>query len=213
LGVDDSVVRSVDADGLGAWVSDTVASIVASPGRARSHDRVIRVALEHETPLPARFGQIVADDATLRAALTGRGSALRAALERVDGAVEMTVRVLIPPDPVVAVERGAPSSSERRGRHYLEEVAARERAERNVLAKVTVVRDRVSAAVGALVRAESFGGAAPGSALATLSHLVPREHIDAYRSALQTLRAEDPALAIMVSGPWAPYSFAEGVHA
>jgi hypothetical protein len=210
VGVDDSPVRAVDANGLGAWVSDTAASIAASPARARSHDRVIRVALEDETPLPARFGQIVADDATLRAALAERRSVLRAALERVEGAVEMTVRLLVSPDEAVA-ERPAPLSSERSGRHYLEQVAARERAERNVLAKAAVVRDRVSGAVGALVRAESFAGAAPGSTLATLSHLVPREHIEAYRSALHALRAEDPALAIMVSGPWAPYSFAEGV--
>jgi hypothetical protein len=145
--------------------------------------------------------------------LAERRSVLRASLERVEGAVEMTVRMLVPPIEAAEVSRGAPLSAGRGGRHYLEQVAARERAERNVLAKSAVVRDRVTAAVGALVRAESFGGAAPGSTLATLSHLVPREHIDAYRSALHALRAEDPALAIMVSGPWAPYSFAEGVRA
>jgi hypothetical protein len=46
-----------------------------------------------------------------------------------------------------------------------------------------------------------------------VSHLVPRENIDAYRNALLALRSEDPALAIMVSGPWAPYSFSEGISA
>jgi hypothetical protein len=66
-------------------------------------------------------------------------------------------------------------------------------------------------AVESLVRAESFSGATAGSSLATLSHLVPRESIDAYRNALLALRREDAALAFMVSGPWAPYSFTEGV--
>jgi hypothetical protein len=75
------------------------------------------------------------------------------------------------------------------------------------------VRDRVSAALRGLVRAESFIAATPGSGMATLSHLVPRENLEAYRSALLVLRDEAPALAIMVSGPWAPYSFTEGVGA
>jgi hypothetical protein len=121
---------------------------------------------------------------------------------------------------LVPLRKGVPretAATERRsaksGREYLERVAAVQREERNVLAKAGIVRDRISAAVGSLVRAESFSGAAPGSILATLSHLVPRENIDRYRHALLTLRRDDPALAFMVSGPWAPYSFTEGIGA
>ena len=71
------------------------------------------------------------------------------------------------------------------------------------------MRERVSSAVQGLVRAEAFTGASAGSSMATLSHLVPRENVETYRSALLQLRSNEPTLAIMVSGPWAPYTFTE----
>ena len=135
------------------------------------------------------------------------------ALKRVEGAIEMTVRMLVPGSTDDSASKAVGGARERSGREYLERVAALQRQERNVLAKAELVRDRVSSAVKGLVRAESFSGAVAGSSLATVSHLVPRENIDAYRSALVTLRSDDPALAIMVSGPWAPYSFSEDIGA
>ncbi len=213
LGIDGTPVRGVDLDGLGAWVSEMASmTVVPSPERAKEHDRVVRAALEDETPLPARFGQVVASEDELRAILSERRSILESALDRVAGAVEMTVRMLVPAprraplDTSVAGATGAAS-----GRRYLERVAAVQREERNLLATAGILRDRVASAVGDLVRAQSFAGAVAGSSLATLSHLVPRERIEAYRRALQTLREQDPALTIMVSGPWAPYSFTEGI--
>jgi hypothetical protein len=216
LGIDGSPVRAVDLGGLGAWVSDTAAPrIVATPERARRHDRVVRTALERETPLPARFGQIVTDETALAEVVSSRRAAFESALERVAGTVEMTVRVLVPSGADAGGVGQATDSGSRTmtGRHYLERVAAVQRQERNLLAEEGIVRGRVSAAVRGLVRAESFSGATQGSSMATLSHLVPRENVDEYRSALLVLRHEEPALAIMVSGPWAPYSFTEGVGA
>lgn len=214
LGIDGSPVRAVDLSGFGAWVSDTAEPAVpATPDRARQHDRVVRAALERETPLPARFGQIVPDETALREAVSSRRAAFEAALERVAGMVEMTVRILLPrrenwagAGPVIE-----PDKPRTTGREYLERVAAVQREERNVLAEEGIVRGRVSSAVHGLVRAESFARATAGSSMATVSHLVPREHVETYRSALLVLRDETPALAIMVSGPWAPYSFTEGV--
>ena len=212
LGIDRSPVRAVDLGVLGAWVSDIVTTpVVPSPARAQSHDRVVRAAMETETPLPARFGQVVASEKELRVALSERREALESALRRVEGAIEMTVRMLVPASTNDAATGGVGGAAEGKGREYLERLAAVQREERNVLAKVAIVRDRVSLAVEGLVRAESFSGAAAGSSLATVSHLVPRENVDAYRSALLALRSDDPALAIMVSGPWAPYSFSEGI--
>jgi hypothetical protein len=216
LGIDGLPVRAVDLGGLGAWVSDAdTPSMVASPERARSHDRVVRAALEGETPLPARFGQVVADEAALAELASSRRAAFESALEMVAGTVEMTVRVLVPSGasdagPGNVREPGTEATS---GRDYLERVAAVQRQERNLLAESGIVRDRVSSAVRGLVRAESFAGATSGSTMATVSHLVPRENIEAYRSALLVLRDQDRALAIMVSGPWAPYSFTEVVGA
>jgi hypothetical protein len=216
LGIDGLPVRAVDLGGLGAWVSDAAApAVVPTPERARRHDRVVRTALERETPLPARFGQIVTDEAALTDAVSSRRAAFEAALERVAGTVEMTVRVLVPSaaDAVSAPRVTESGKGTMTGRDYLERVAAAQRQERNLLAEEEIVRVRVSSAVQELIRAESFMGATPGSSMATISHLVLRENIEAYRSALLVLRNEARALAIMVSGPWAPYSFTEGISA
>ena len=212
-GINAASVRRLDLGGLSAWVSDVATTaIVASPHRAQDHDRVVRAALEQETPLPARFGQVIAGESELRAALLERRTAFEAALDRVEGAVEMTIRMLVP-GAARGARRGDPTDLERAasGRRYLERVAAEQREERNVLARAGIMRDRVSSAVGPLVRAQSCASAGAGSSLVTLSHLVPRVNIDAYRNAILALRKEDPALAVMVSGPWAPYSFTEGI--
>jgi hypothetical protein len=215
LGIDDSPVRAVELGGLGAWISDSAASTIPpTPEQAQRHDRVVRTALEGQTPLPARFGQVVRDETALAEMVSSRRSALESALERVTGAVEMTVRVLVsqtlPADTARHVREPGKGSG---GREYLERVAAVRREERNVLAEERIVRGRVSSAVQGLVRAESFAGLAPGSRMVTVSHLVPRENVEAYRSALLVLRSEEAALTLMVSGPWAPYSFTEGVGA
>ena len=125
----------------------------------------------------------------------------------------MTVRMLVHGSAATKGPHVTESEKARTGRGYLERVAAEQRQERNVLAQEKIARDRVSSAVQGLVRAESFAGATPGSSMATLSHLVPRENIEAYRSALLVFRNEERTLAIMVSGPWAPYSFTEGIGA
>jgi hypothetical protein len=211
-GVDDAPVRAVDLGGICAWVSDVdTATMVASPARARSHDRVVRRALDWETPLPARFGQVVADVAGLADMVASRRAALSSALDTITGSVEMTVRMLLPVDAKEEPSRRRPphDRSADTGRAYLERVSADQRRERNVLAQAGIVRERVSSAVQGLVRAEAFTGALVGSGMATLSHLVPRENVEVYRSALLQLRSNEPTLAIMVSGPWAPYSFTE----
>jgi hypothetical protein len=211
-GVDDAPVRAVDLGGICAWVSDVdTATMVASPARARSHDRVVRRALDRETPLPARFGQVVADVAGLADMVASRVAALSSALDTIAGSVEMTVRMLLPDDAKEdRSDRQPPRDrSTNTGRAYLERVSADQRRERNVLAQAGIVRERVSSAVQGLVRAEAFTGASVGSGMATLSHLVPRENVEVYRNALLQLRSNEPTLAIMVSGPWAPYSFTE----
>jgi hypothetical protein len=48
----------------------------------------------------------------------------------------------------------------------------------------------------------------PGAQSFSISHLVAREALSEYRLAVDSLAKNDPALRLLVSGPWAPYSFA-----
>jgi hypothetical protein len=91
-GVGDEPVILLEEEGLGLWAS-------AGGDRApdveslRQHDRVVRDALQDATPVPFRFGQTVPDEAAARDLLRARGESFRSALQRVEGRVEVAVRV------------------------------------------------------------------------------------------------------------------------
>jgi len=54
--VDGGVVRTIEAAGLVAWVSDVSEKVSATVDRVKAHDAVCGAALAvGETPLPVRF--------------------------------------------------------------------------------------------------------------------------------------------------------------
>ncbi len=181
-GVDDTPVRRL-AD---AWVSD-VPSLVVRPtvDRIRAHDAVVATALDTgTTPLPARFGQTFATDAACVQALAGRGDALRVALARVDGCVEMTV--------LLHAETGTETDSDASmgpGRRYLER-----------LGRLAAAGRRVDAAVAPLLRAAKTKDA-------TVSHLIAREALTAYRARMDAVAGTLGGITVRLVGPAAPYSF------
>lgn len=219
-------VRAVGAAGrLAAWVSD----LPEDPGPAtaelvRVHDRVVRAALDLETPLPARFGQSFGGDAALRRALEPRAEGLERSLERVRGGVEMTVRILLPGAPLgsgrpEAAERGARSegaaeggeeipTSAGAGRAYMARLRGRQQASAELKREAEFLQARVARAVDELAREGVCSPVMPEAHSFSLSHLVAREAVSEYRLAVDALVKSDPALRLLVSGPWAPYSFA-----
>ena len=58
------------------------------------------------------------------------------------------------------------------------------------------------------VRDEKVETAQTKHAVLTVTHLVAREHFDEYRERGRRLRSVFPALRLLLSGPWPPYSFA-----
>lgn len=209
-GVDDLAVHLEDLGDVGAWVSDVPASTLEhSVNRVRAHDRVIRRAMADGTPIPARFGQIVRDRDALASAVAARRDLLIRCFDAVRGAVEMTIRWQVRPAEECQVPTGGVvGGSEGAGRAYLLAIAEEHRRERNVLAAGTTMRERIQGAVGSLARAEAYRGATAANPVATVSHLVPREMVGRYRSAVGLLGAS-AGVELRVSGPWAPYSFAE----
>jgi hypothetical protein len=210
-GVGSAPVRAVTAGEVSAWVSDAGDGLAwqrATDELVRVHDAVIRAAMVHETPLPARFGQTFPDDSALRSALEERSEAIRAALDRVAGAVEMTVRMLLDIEPSGAV--GPPPVSS--GRDYLAWVRARRTEEAELRRRAEFLQARLGEAVQDVVRGEARAPVRfPARSLA-VSHLVAREALMEYRLAVRSFAEGDPARRIMLSGPWAPYSFAELHH-
>jgi hypothetical protein len=206
-GVGGGAVRALDAGGIQAWVEDVDAQLVrASAEVARVHDAVIRVAMERETPLPARFGQLFPSDDALRESLGPRREALLAALERVAGMVEMSVRVLLA-EP--ASTKGEAALEARSGRSYLLAVKARHAAQERTQERAGFLQERVAEAVRGVARAERRSSISASARSLGMSHLVPRDAVARYRTALRALSEGDPGLRLLISGPWAPYSFTE----
>jgi hypothetical protein len=207
-GVGGHPVRAVAEGDLAAWISES-AEGAATMERMEAHDRVVRAGLREITPLPVRYGAPVPDEETVRGRLREHADTYSAALARVEGCVEMAVRVTLPPGPSTADPGSGKevlAPAETPGRRYLEarrqelfqaeaEAAAGERVER-----------RISEGLGSLAR-ESRSSINPGrdGTVLALAHLVLRNDIRAYREVIADLARE--GLTLTASGPWAPYSF------
>jgi hypothetical protein len=159
-----------------------------------------------ETPLPARFGQSFASEAALRRSVEERHERVAGALERVRGAAEMTVRLLLEPAPQVPVARPMAQT----GREYMSWLRDRQREADTARERAGLLQERVSAAVRGVIRDESrSAGASASGGSATISHLVACDDVARYRHLVHDLIEREPELRLLLSGPWAPYSFAE----
>jgi hypothetical protein len=209
-GLDGARVRALDVEHLVAWVSDCEPN-TAMLTRVREHDAVIDAALATgATPVPARFGQHFADDDACAAGIARQAAPVAALLAAVQGFVEMTlilapstkrvVNELIPVMPeMVAQGPGI-------GRRYLEALRARESATGAVRQALDALAQRLSDAVGGLVRSVSVQENLSKMPFRAISHLVERELVAPYRAAV---RAVHPTrdYRFLVVGPRAPYSF------
>lgn len=193
------VVRLIEEGPIGAWVVD------GRPGEGlsavRAHDAVVRAALRTGTPLPARFGTVFPDEDALLTTLRERLDSLAEALGRVEGAVEMGVRVGWDER-----EPGRIEGEGRGGRAFLEarrrEFEARERLKERAGALLDAVERELPEPLASIRRVLPEPGVA-----GTLAHLVHKEAVRSFRIAIEEARASFPHAALRLSGPWAPYSF------
>jgi len=209
VGVDAAPVREVRAGPTAAWVSDVPDAVIApSVARARAHDAVVRDAMSRATPVPARFGQVLAADRDVAALLGQRTSELVASLERVRDCVEMTVRILLAAGPTTGP---APRES---GSAYLRWVRERQRARQSVTDQAEFLRGGVARAVedAGVVREMLWARVAPGARSLEGAHLVPRALVARHRDVVRTAVERTYHTKVMLSGPWAPYTFCAPLH-
>ena len=173
------------------------------PAREVSREAVLRHAevveeLMHrsEALLPAQLGRTFANEDELAAAVLTRAEDLARGLERVRGCVEFGLRVIEPKDGGEERERPASASGAEYMRARLAEVKGRER----LLADLHEP----------LVRLSRANLVTPGTAgVLRAAYLVPKTNVAAFCEAVQRLEAARPELAIVSTGPWPPYSFAD----
>ena len=210
-GVAGESLRAVSVDGIAAIVGDLSRRPAASTRNLRRYATVVEsIAGGASAILPARFGTTFKDPAELMLVLRSRRASIRGRLRAVRGRVQMTVRLLSAPEPVddsranhrrgAARSRVAVEHSATRGKQYL-------RQRLTTFRRVHEIPEMgpVRAAVQRLVREERVERR---SGIATVHHLIPRSTADRYRDTVARTAA-DNGMRVAVSGPWAPYAFAE----
>jgi hypothetical protein len=188
--------------GLSAVVGDLAERPRPDRGPLERQDAVVRrLAESFGAILPARFGEVFADEAALAARLIPREREVAAALALVRGCVQMTLRIFGEPEP--AREPAAEPEEGGPGTRYL--AARRRESERaHSLPEIDPLRE----ALRPLLRAERMERHAAGPLLGTAYHLVARGQEGAYRAALEGARQRMGGRRVAATGPWPPYAFA-----
>jgi Gas vesicle synthesis protein GvpL/GvpF len=181
-------VVAIESDGVTVLCAP---STDAQPDAAAlwQHEEQLERLMAQRPLLPVRFGTRVADEAAAAAAVAGRGAELMVRLDHVRNAVELAVRVrLAEPEPEPAVVAAS-------GADYIRARTARTHA-------ADVVREALD---GVARDSRERAGSEPLRA----AYLVERGAVGRFVARVRTLQAEHPELAILCTGPWPPYSFAE----
>jgi len=215
--------RVVAIDGIGAvvgtvpadlFVADSMESRMGDSGwvasLARAHDDVVAAVTQLATTIPLRLGTTSDDDESVCALLTDLAGAATRTFDRFEGRTEYGVQVFAPGHRQAPSE-GAPEGGAaflRRRRAELKEdelrrVAAVEQAETayQLLADVAVDDRRIS------VRSRTSGTAGP--MVLNGAFLVDNDAVTSFRAVADQLAASLGPDRVVITGPWAPYSFAE----
>lgn len=107
-----------------------------------------------------------------------------------------------------AAEERAVGPREGEGRAYMARLRDRQRASAAANKQAEFLQARVAHVLEGVAREGVCSPLTPGAQSLSVSHLVTREAVARYRRAVDSLVAGDPAVRLLVSGPWAPYSFA-----
>jgi hypothetical protein len=183
------------------------------------HDEVVRrLAQGHESVLPVRWGQALASEAELSAALTARRAELCEALGRVAGCIQMTLRLFgreLPVGetgdptgeiPAAAVEQGSgsepPHSGTGAGTRYLSSRRLLREQERSLPELQSLL-----SALAPLVREEKVRRELQGPLVGSVYHLLVPGRLTQYRRTVASHRRRLLPWRVSLSGPAPPWAF------
>jgi len=187
-------LRAVPAGGLAAICAPAEPQEVSAETLWR-HEEVVEALMRDRDLLPVRYGTMLEDDAAVALALDARGAELGIALDRVRGAVEVSVRAV-----TAGVEDDLGVATT--GVGYLRAKA------RASMAREGVARS-LHEPLAALARAAVQRPPGPPDELLRAAYLVDCEAIGAFTRLVAGLDERHHSLRLLCTGPWPPYSFAE----
>jgi hypothetical protein len=194
-GIDEAPLRSAPAgEGIDAIVTDTNVEGVPTEAAILAHAEVVEaVAAANDSVLPARFGGGVPDEDELRRRLDGRRASILEALDRVEGCVELGLRVL----PNTREELSQAASGSEYMRRRLDEIARAEELGRTL-----------HGSLAGASRESSCNVLGRRDVVLTGAYLVARDDLDRFHATLHEAERELAGVTLVMTGPWPPYSFA-----
>ncbi|MCA1577529.1 MAG: GvpL/GvpF family gas vesicle protein [Acidobacteria bacterium] len=209
-GIAGGEVRLLNAGDFSVVVSDFAGEKVAvNRENVVAHADVVKGVLEHTTPLPFRFG-VVVTQAQLESFVTARRDALKARLDLVRGCVEMSVKVISSANDgkPQRLEAQTNADGDKPGTMFLLEKRRELLGSEARAAEAQAIASWLQTQIAEVVRETRIDTNLTDKLLLATSHLVERGVVKQYRTTLKSARLARPELNFLVSGPWAPYSFA-----
>ncbi|MGW0787517.1 GvpL/GvpF family gas vesicle protein [Streptomyces sp. NPDC002911] len=229
-GLEGAALRAVRAGDLVALTSSVPSRLYGTDGMkeqmedlgrlevlARTHHAVVEAAYEHATVLPMRLATVYLDDERVRGMLGAREPEFAALLARLEGHVELGVKVYADPREAVTVSSRAPEpdTAASPGRAYLQRRRAQQQNHRATYRAAGAVAAEVPSRVSGIAEAHVTHRPQQGDLAQTAgenivndAYLVDGARADTFRAALTGLADGVPGVRVEVTGPWAPYSFA-----
>jgi Gas vesicle synthesis protein GvpL/GvpF len=191
--------------------------------KIRAHEQVLDRVLDEASVVPCRFCTVYRSEAELRRFLAEREKALQAALDRVQGQVEVGVKAFVDRDRFSTGQATrnekvrtlqTQASAAESGRAYLE----RRRLDQLIASELERFRSQASREIHSRLQAVSVDGLLLGLQAAEVSgrdemlfhgaYLVGARE-GAFEAALGTLAEDyrDAGVDFELTGPWPPYNF------
>ncbi|MGK5533781.1 GvpL/GvpF family gas vesicle protein [Streptomyces sp. URMC 129] len=187
---------------------------------ARAHQRVVDGLATAGGVLPLRLATVCRDETGVRRLLTVHRERFAAALDRLAGRVEWGVKVYADPAAAAPPAPAAPAARPASGRDYLRQRGrlrlAEDAARREAEEAVRSVHDALAgAAEGARLHPPQDArlSGEHGQNLLNGAYLVRREDGRAFCALAGELAGRLSGFRLSLTGPWAPYSFAEAAGA
>ncbi len=228
LGVESQPVFLVTNNGLSAAISGISDSdLVPDISPALVYEKVIESFHRERTVIPMRYGCLFEEESQVIQLLKERCKQYKTLLRRLEGCVEMGIRILLPGEAPYSISHFStdlaicsPAKAnltltgtvENPGRAYLTAQTNRYAVKDRVVFEQSMIMERICSSLSDL-----FVQSKKGSRLLTRNHLlslyflVPRSSVQLFRKAFRQINMKGPA-KLLLSGPWPPYNFVLSAH-
>ena len=175
------------------------------------HETIVEALRQQGPALPVRFGTVLADASAVADALAERYDVLAADLARLGDKVEFGLNVLWDP-PITSGEEqalgsGAAVEAQGRGARYLRARLAAHRREAAMRERAGALARELDRELSVHARERRCTLLPTPRLLVRTAYLLEPERVPAFQDAFAQLRRAHPALRLLLTGPWPPYSF------